>query len=198
MPVHSSPLDHVRIAAPCSAGWERMTGDERVRFCEQCNLNVYNLSGMSKNEAETLVTSVEGRLCVRFYRRADGTILTKNCPNGLRAVRQRLSRIATGIASAVLGFVTGVGFDSAFAPRAAEALMGSVGVFDRTVIMEDVPPAEERTEIELLSEPVEGELIMLMGRTATSVEDRPEETDVNRRSQHKQSGRNGAGRSKTR
>lgn len=45
----TSPLDHLRIAAPCPADWDQMFSfeDERVRFCSQCNLNVYNLSGMS-------------------------------------------------------------------------------------------------------------------------------------------------------
>jgi len=39
-----NPLDHVRIAAPCPADWDRMLGNDRVRFCGQCSLNVYNLS----------------------------------------------------------------------------------------------------------------------------------------------------------
>lgn len=104
----TSPLDHVRVAAPCNVGWENMVGDERVRFCGQCSLNVYNLSGMTKDEAERLVVQAEGRLCVRYFRRADGTILTKNCPVGLRALRKRASRIARASISAVLSFFAGV------------------------------------------------------------------------------------------
>lgn len=103
-----SPLDYVTVAAPCSAGWENMIGDERVRFCGQCSLNVYNLSAMTKQDAERLVTQTEGRLCVRFYRRADGTILTNNCPVGLRALKRRLSRIASASASAVITFFAGI------------------------------------------------------------------------------------------
>ena len=103
-----SPLDRVTVAAPCDAGWENMVGDERVRFCAKCSLNVYNLSGMTKREAERLVVQAEGRLCVRFYRRADGTILTKNCPVGLRALRRRAARVATASASAALSFFAGL------------------------------------------------------------------------------------------
>jgi len=53
MPKFTSPLDQVKIAAPCSAGWDQMFSfeDKRVRFCSQCNLNVYNLSGMSRPTA---------------------------------------------------------------------------------------------------------------------------------------------------
>jgi hypothetical protein len=105
----NNPLDNVRVAAPCSADWEQMIGDERARFCGQCNLNVYNLSSMTRSEAESFVTRNEGRLCVRFYRRADGSILTKNCPVGLRAIQRRVSRFTKAIASAVLSFFAGVG-----------------------------------------------------------------------------------------
>ncbi len=63
----TDPLSHVRIAAPCRADWERMHGNERVRFCGECSMNVYNLSNMSKKDAEALILNAEGRLCVRYY-----------------------------------------------------------------------------------------------------------------------------------
>ena len=84
-----------------------MAGDERVRFCGQCNLHVYNISEMSRDAAIALVTGTEGQLCARFYRRSDGTVLTKDCPTGLRAVRARASRAAGAVFSAILGLLTG-------------------------------------------------------------------------------------------
>ena len=86
-----------------------MFGNERVRFCSQCKLNVYNLSDMTKNEAEELVSRADGRLCVRYYMRRDGSIITNNCPVGLRRIKRRLSRVATAIGSAVVSFLAGVG-----------------------------------------------------------------------------------------
>ncbi len=109
MAMHTNPLNHVRIAAPCSADWERMAGTEQVRFCDQCNLNVYNLSGMMRRDAENLIARNEGRLCVRYYRRADGSILTDNCPVGLRALKRRASRMARATLSTVLSFFAGLG-----------------------------------------------------------------------------------------
>jgi hypothetical protein len=103
-------LDDVRVAAPCSADWDSMFGNERVRLCEQCQLNVYNLSEMSRVEADRLINQAEGRLCVRFYRRRDGSIITRNCPVGLRAIKRRLSRVATAVASFMLSLMAGVGF----------------------------------------------------------------------------------------
>jgi len=79
-----------------------MTGDDRVRYCQECQLNVYNLSDMTRAEAEQLIASREGRLCVRFYRRADGTILTRDCPTGLRARVRRLSRLAGAALAAIM------------------------------------------------------------------------------------------------
>jgi hypothetical protein len=110
----TSPLDNLTIAAPCPANWDKMCGNDRVRFCSHCNLNVYNLSGMSRAEAERLLSNVEGRLCARFYRRADGTILTKNCPVGLSRIKQRVSRIASALFSAAFGFLGGISLQHAF------------------------------------------------------------------------------------
>jgi hypothetical protein len=105
----SNPLSNVKVASPCPADWDRMIGDERVRFCGQCQLNVYNLSALTRDQAESVIAGTEGRLCVRFYRRKDGSILTQDCPVGLRAIRQRASRIRRAVLSALFGFLAGIG-----------------------------------------------------------------------------------------
>ena len=91
-----SVLNDLRIASPCPASWHSMRGDDRVRFCDSCSKSVYNLSDLTAAEATALIRESEGRLCVRLYRRADGTVLTADCPVGLRhALRRRLLRLAT-------------------------------------------------------------------------------------------------------
>ena len=125
---HQDPLKHLRIASPCTADWEGMVGDERRRFCGQCELHVYNLSGLTRREAEDLITRAEGRLCLRFYRRADGTVLTRDCPVGLRAVRRRISRLATATLSTILGFFSGVGLNAAMTEITRPSVMGVVPV----------------------------------------------------------------------
>jgi len=104
-----SNLDRVRVAAPCHVDWDTMFGDERVRFCGQCKLNVYNLSAMTRADAELLVARSEGRLCIRYYQRRDGSIITQNCPVGLRAIKRKVSRVASALGSAVLSFMAGIG-----------------------------------------------------------------------------------------
>ncbi|MCW5834703.1 MAG: hypothetical protein KIS78_20030 [Labilithrix sp.] len=92
-------LDQVRVASPCTASWDEMLGDERVRFCLSCSKNVYNLSAMPREDAERLLRERAGaELCVRFYQRADGTILTEDCPVGVK--KKRRKKIALAVAGA--------------------------------------------------------------------------------------------------
>ncbi len=98
----SDLLKNVRIASPCSVDWNTMAGDERIRHCIQCNLSVYNLSAMSEREVHQLVVDRKERMCVRFYRRQDGTVLTQNCPIGFKIVMRRVSRIAGYALSALM------------------------------------------------------------------------------------------------
>jgi hypothetical protein len=103
-------LDLVQVASPCHVPWDDMSGDERRRFCKQCNLHVYNLSDMPRDEAERFVNAAEGRTCIRLFRRDDGTVLTRDCPVGLRAVRQRLVRAVAALAGLLLALVSGTLF----------------------------------------------------------------------------------------
>lgn len=84
----------LRIASPCTADWDGMAGDDRSRHCAQCNLSVYNFAELTRAEIEELVATREGRLCARLYRRADGTMITKDCPVGFQMKVRRISRIA--------------------------------------------------------------------------------------------------------
>jgi Carboxypeptidase regulatory-like domain len=105
----SSKLDRIRIATPCPVTWEQMVGDDRVRFCEHCELNVYNLASLSRREAEALLSSTEGRLCARLYRRHDGTVLTEDCPVGLSRLRRRVAQTAAAV-FALVGSLNMVAF----------------------------------------------------------------------------------------
>lgn len=71
-------LDQIEVPEPCTVDWDRMTGDRRVRFCQHCRKNVYNLSEMPRDDAERLVCESAGSLCVRFYRSPSGEVLTLN------------------------------------------------------------------------------------------------------------------------
>jgi hypothetical protein len=112
----TNPLESIKIASPCAADWEEMIGDNQRRFCGACKLNVYNLSGMSRREAEKLILQSENRLCVRFYKRPDGSILTKDCPVGWQVIRRNISKTATAL--------SGIGLANYFAESREQQTMG--------------------------------------------------------------------------
>ncbi len=98
--IHS--FDRINIPAPCDADWDSMIGNDRVRFCEHCKLDVTNLSALTRPEAMRLVERSEGRLCVRFVTRPGGRLLTKQLPGKVHQIARRASRIAAGAFSATL------------------------------------------------------------------------------------------------
>ncbi|MBL8954839.1 MAG: hypothetical protein JNK82_28940 [Myxococcaceae bacterium] len=84
----SSPGLKFSVASPCKRDWSKMKGDERVRFCGDCQMNVYNFSAMSQAEVLALVKEREGKVCARFYTRPDGTVLTRDCSVGIARKRR--------------------------------------------------------------------------------------------------------------
>ena len=92
----------LEVLAPCTEDWNGMSGNDAVRFCSRCSQNVYNLSAMAAAEVRALV---EGpRVCVRFFTRGDGTVVTRSCAPMLQAARRRLVALAAGLGPLAVGF----------------------------------------------------------------------------------------------
>jgi hypothetical protein len=87
-------LPTLRLAVACKQRWEDMVGDERVRACAGCARPVFNLSEMTRAEAEAVLATRGLTPCVRFYRRPDGTVMTSDC--GARPPTRRLAAVAAG------------------------------------------------------------------------------------------------------
>jgi hypothetical protein len=103
-------LDNIKIASPCKRDWDaNMVGtDDRVRYCLNCEKYVYNISGMTQLEAETLLyehLNKDGVMPpdIRLYRRADRTVMTSDCP--VRGQRRR--RRALQVAAAAMIVIGG-------------------------------------------------------------------------------------------
>jgi hypothetical protein len=82
------PVDRIEIPTPCSVPWDSMYGDQRVRHCGSCRKNVYNVAELTRAQALELIASREP-VCLRIYRRPDGTVVTNDCWSRLRAARRR-------------------------------------------------------------------------------------------------------------
>lgn len=105
-------LDVIEVDDPCPEDWDGMVGGGAVRFCQLCRMNVYDLTQITRAEATALVEETEGRLCVSFYRRADGTVVTSDCaPVRFAAMRRAARRslaAASGLVASLLAFVLGL------------------------------------------------------------------------------------------
>ncbi|HUS29361.1 MAG TPA: hypothetical protein VMZ53_12670 [Kofleriaceae bacterium] len=99
-------LPNLRIASPCTERWDAMSGDERVRHCGKCDKDVFDLSALTREQAESLIRERAGDLCARYYQRKDGTILLADCEVGARGVRRR-NYLAAGIAVTLAGGTAG-------------------------------------------------------------------------------------------
>src|SRR6185503_17057498 len=89
----------LKVSSPCPVSWDSLAGDDRIRYCGKCRLNVYNLAVMSRGEVEEIVRKTEGRLCGRLYTRGDQTATVRDCP---RSVLRRRIRAALTVAIPLL------------------------------------------------------------------------------------------------
>lgn len=101
-----SLVQSVKIASPCHASWDQMEGDDRKRFCFQCKKHVYDFSKMTTVEVEELLKNES--VCGRIWKRADGHIITADCPVGIRKRREHVA-IWFARATTFLAFVGAAG-----------------------------------------------------------------------------------------
>jgi hypothetical protein len=129
-------LDNLRVATPCRANWDRMLGDDRVRHCNDCNKSVFNLSAMTRDQAEALIVAKNGDLCARYYQRADGTILLSDCTVGVSQRNKR--RLVAAGALALLAGTSAVAMEKKH--KSHEFTMGDVRVNTTMQFAKPVPP----------------------------------------------------------
>ncbi|MFO0595351.1 MAG: hypothetical protein U0228_08605 [Myxococcaceae bacterium] len=138
----------VAIASPCRVKWSSMkqVGDDaRVRECGDCKMKVFTVSELTREEFFTLLRERDatgGRVCGRVFLRADGTVVTKDCPVGLR--KKVLGGLVTGLAL----FLAVVGVGVMRARRNECPTTGSW--FDRVVTAKVVAAREELRDTKML------------------------------------------------
>lgn len=132
-PHMTTPLGVIRLDLPCQVPWDQMRGDDRVRFCTQCNLNVHNLSAMSEDEAAAFLAMRDGRVCVAYERREDGSAVFADRPTTSRrslpvmpyATPTRRPRWL--VPAAIAGALATAGATAALRPTATKAIATTTG-----------------------------------------------------------------------
>lgn len=97
--------DSIKVSSPCNEDWEAMTGNKKVRFCSHCDLNVTNISEMTRREAMRLVKKSNGKLCVRYIQ--NPKTKAPVFADKLYQIGRRV-RVAAGILGASLAVSTAV------------------------------------------------------------------------------------------
>lgn len=92
----------LRIASPCDVDWDSMIGNDRVRFCEHCQLTVHNVDRASRKQIKRLIARSNGRLCVNYRQAVPEKLPTPI----LYKIGRRTSVIAASAFSATLSIST--------------------------------------------------------------------------------------------
>ncbi len=168
----TNALDNIKIASPCPADWNEMHGNERKRFCSECKLNVYNLSDMTRREAENFLINSEGRVCVKYYKRKDGSVLTQNCPVGWALVKKRVSRVTTAVFASAFGLFTGLFAFQQFETNPLDLMNQVVVETDNSIVQEPlVPVAGEPENLDEIKKEIEKNIqqsYFIVGRVENS------------------------------
>jgi hypothetical protein len=104
--------ENITVAKNCPVDWNSMKGDEKIRFCGKCSQNVYNLSEMTREQAAAVIQEQGGDMCIRIYRRLDGTIKTSDCPEVMTPPSVYLPMLAAGLAVGGLAMYAGMSYVS--------------------------------------------------------------------------------------
>jgi hypothetical protein len=128
-----SPLDLVHVASPCQADWKSMAGDDHSRLCGLCDKQVYNIAAMTAEAALTLIREHEGSVCIRLYRRADGTVLTSDCPTQARATSRRVTQVAAAVLLAIAISLGGVMLPNLLSRASSNSRLGRGPVMQKVV-----------------------------------------------------------------
>lgn len=97
-------IDSVEVKSPCSEDWEKMHGNDRVRFCDHCAKDVKNLSAVTRKEAMRMVRASGGSLCIRYVK--DPVTNRPLFADQLFQITRRAPGLAAGVMTASLSLAS--------------------------------------------------------------------------------------------
>jgi hypothetical protein len=98
-------LDRIQIKTPCFKNWDDMEGSAHRRYCGGCQKHVYDLSSLSRIEAEVLLRFKKCDLCVRYQRNEAGEMRNVSVRRRMRAWSVALCRKNRFVPTSLLAVV---------------------------------------------------------------------------------------------
>ncbi|HEY1552924.1 MAG TPA: hypothetical protein VGG28_34075 [Kofleriaceae bacterium] len=132
--------ENLYIANPCHADWNEMTGDDQVRQCASCAKPVFNLSELTRAEAEKLISDKRGDFCGRFYQRKDGTILLADCTVGGAGAQKRSFVLAAALVAGTAYAKLHRGTPAAESPTIQNVTTETTTTISSSLGAQDSPP----------------------------------------------------------
>jgi hypothetical protein len=109
-------LDQITVRTPCPMDWNRMRGDDRVRYCDSCGKYVYNFAAMTSDEVVSLIRAPDRGVCGRIFRRPDGTLVTSDCQPALQPPPGPWQIRIRSVMAVIAGLAAALGIARLFLP----------------------------------------------------------------------------------
>ncbi|MFM9904076.1 MAG: ankyrin repeat domain-containing protein [Pyrinomonadaceae bacterium] len=97
-------IDSVKVGEACSEEWEKMAGNDRLRFCSHCSKHVNNLSEMTRKEAAKFVRASDGNICIRYI--VDPRSQQPMFANPFHQITRRAPGLTAGVMTASMALST--------------------------------------------------------------------------------------------
>ncbi len=112
-------IDSVKVGSPCGEDWEKMSGNDRLRFCTHCSKHVNNLSEITRKEAARFVREAGRDICIRYI--ADPVTRRPMFANQLLQITRRTPGLAAGVMTASMSLSTAAYAQGGIAPLAVDS-----------------------------------------------------------------------------
>lgn len=123
-PIKEPILENLVNTFECNLDWNDMPGSNRVRDCGQCKCKVFNMSQMSRREANAFLVENGTSQCMILEQRQDGSIVTDECPVPLRNIRNILGKLRHAVAVILTLTFSGAAALAQQCPPNSRAIMG--------------------------------------------------------------------------
>ncbi|CAN5525419.1 hypothetical protein BH10ACI3_BH10ACI3_12780 [soil metagenome] len=150
-------IDGVKVSSPCTEDWEKMHGNDRIRFCDHCVTEVKDLSAITRKEAMRIVRAADGNICIRYAK--DAATNRMLFADQLINITRRSPGIAAGVMTASIALST-----AAYAQEVSNGpapVTASSTVRPVAPVAVGTPPAGSVTQQPIIDLPVESRVVTM-------------------------------------